>query len=75
MSETPPCDPNKALRDALQRLAENAPLSEDIQLIQQAFSSGHIVVAQNESFAVGGNATGNIVIIGDNAKFTLSAEA
>jgi tetratricopeptide (TPR) repeat protein len=74
-TETLPVCPLPDLHAALRRLAENTFSSDDISLLQKALALNQIVIASRGGVAIGGDASGNIIITGDNTTFTLTAEA
>jgi tetratricopeptide (TPR) repeat protein len=63
------------LHTALRRLAEGTFSSVDISLLEKALDLKQIVIASRDGVAIGGNASGNIIIAGDKTSFTLTAEA
>jgi tetratricopeptide (TPR) repeat protein len=67
--------PLQDLHAALRHMDEGTFRSDDISLLQKALSMKQIIIASRGGVAIGGNASGNIIITGDNTTFTLTAEA
>ena len=63
------------LHASLERLVDGTFSSNDIRLLQQALASKQITIASRGGVGIGGDASGNIIITGDNTTFTLTAEA
>jgi hypothetical protein len=68
MPEVPQEDPLHDLCSALERLSQGKIGQNDVNLAQQAVSSGRITIASNGAVAINGDAAGNIFV-------TLTAEA
>ncbi len=70
-----PENPLPDLHAPLRRLAEGTSSPDDITILQKALAAKQIVIASRGGVAIGGDASGSIIITGDNTKFTLTAKA
>jgi len=60
---------SQELNSALRRLVEGTQTEDDRRSVQQALLAGHIVyVAGERNVGIGGDATGNIIVTGDQAQ-------
>jgi hypothetical protein len=60
---------SQELNSALQRLVAGTQTEDDRRSVQQALLAGHIVYVTGErNVAIGGDATGNIIVTGDQAQ-------